>query len=53
MNTFFVQSDGLEETRLLANHYSNDAKRHLAQLEDSEEKEALLSIATAVVERVK
>lgn len=46
-------SDGLEGTRLLATQYSIDAKRYLTSLQDSEEKEALSSIATAVVERMK
>lgn len=46
-------SDGLEETRLLARQYSVDAQRYLDYLMDSDEKEALWSMATAIVERIR
>lgn len=46
-------SDGLEGTHLLANQYCIDAKRHLSLLVDSQEKEALSSIADTILNRSK
>nr|XP_039267045.1 all trans-polyprenyl-diphosphate synthase PDSS1-like isoform X1 [Styela clava] len=46
-------SDGLEGTHLLAQQYCMDAKRHLNILVDSEEKDALSSLADLVLNRKK
>lgn len=47
------QSDGIEETHLLAEHYCKNAKHSLRTLRDSNEKSALIDITEAILHRSK
>jgi len=46
------QSDGIQQTRFLAEQYVNEAQKHLMELQSSEHRQRLLDISEKVLHRV-
>jgi hexaprenyl-diphosphate synthase len=48
-----LESDGIEQTRALARHYVDEAKRSIGSFVPSDAKQGLLEMCTRVLQRKK